>query len=122
MIGHGLKKNIIYDLLNKNNIEKINPNSSFQWFNLDFLLSTTNYAKELTNSHILNVATEPVPTAIILNNWFNHIKDRLNWDQPKTGYDVRSIHGLCDGSYIYSAEEILKLHLKPYIETQLPTK
>jgi nucleoside-diphosphate-sugar epimerase len=30
-----IKKNILFDLINSNNIESINSNSSFQWYNLD---------------------------------------------------------------------------------------
>lgn len=32
-----IKKNVIYDLINDNNVNLINPNSKYQWYNLDDL-------------------------------------------------------------------------------------
>lgn len=37
VFGKGLKKNIIYDLLNKNNISQIYINDKFQWYDLSYL-------------------------------------------------------------------------------------
>jgi hypothetical protein len=118
LVGHGLKKNIIYDLLNNNNVEQINPNSSFQWFNLDHLPSIIDRVKGLNNGQILNVASEPLATRLILDTWFADVKERLNWDSAEIGYDVRTVHGPEGSPYLYSAEDALNLHLQPYIETE----
>ena len=37
VFGKGLKKNVIYDLLKKNNLEKIYLNDEFQWYDLSLL-------------------------------------------------------------------------------------
>lgn len=37
IFGKGLKKNIIYDLIHNNNINQISPNTSFQWYDLNWL-------------------------------------------------------------------------------------
>ena len=42
LFGKGLKKNIIYDLINNNQIENIPYNSLFQWYNLDRLKDDIN--------------------------------------------------------------------------------
>ena len=70
LVGHGLKKNVIYDLLNNNNVDQINPNSAFQWFNLDRLSSVIDLAKRLGDGDILNVVSEPVSMASVLDKWF----------------------------------------------------
>lgn len=118
LVGHGLKKNIIYDLFNNNNVEQINPNSSFQWFNLDHLPSIIDRAKGLDNGQILNVASEPLATDSILDTWFADVKARLNWDAAPIGYDVRTVYGQESSPYLYSAEDALNLHLRPFIEAQ----
>lgn len=118
LVGHGLKKNIIYDLLNNNNLEQINPNSTFQWFNLEYLRSIIKFAQGLEGGQILNVASEPLATALILDNWFEDVKDRLDWDRAPMGYDVRTVYGPDGNHYLYSAEEALRLHLEPYIKAQ----
>lgn len=118
LVGHGLKKNIIYDLLNNNNVEQINPNSAFQWFNLEQLPSMIDLAKSLGDGEILNVVSEPVATASILNTWFAVLNERLNWQSPPIGYDVRTVHGSEGSPYLYSAVDSLQLHLKPFVEAK----
>ncbi len=118
LVGHGLKKNIVYDLLNSNNVELVNPNSAFQWFNLDYLTSIIDLAKRLQGGQILNVASEPLATKLILETWFADVMDRLNCDAEPMSYDVRTVYGSDGKPYLYSANEALSLHLKPYIESQ----
>ena len=117
LVGHGLKKNVIYDLLNNNNVDQINPNSAFQWFNLDRLPSVIDLAKRLGDGDILNVVSEPVSTASVLDKWFADTKELLNWKMPPIVYDVRTVHGSDGMPYLYSAADSLLLHLKPFIET-----
>jgi nucleoside-diphosphate-sugar epimerase len=121
LVGHGLKKNIIYDLLNNNNVSQINPNTAFQWFNLDYLHYIIKIVKDLSAGQILNVASEPLDTKLILDTWFPQVRELLNWDAPPAGYDVRTVHGSAGTSYLFSAEDALQLHLKPYIEARRPT-
>jgi len=118
LVGHGLKKNIIYDLLHNNNVEQVNPNSVFQWFNLDYLPSIIDRAKSLEVGEILNVASEPLATHLVLDAWFADVKKRLNWDAAPIRYDVRTLHGQEGSPYLYSAEDALNLHLRPYIEAR----
>lgn len=118
LVGHGLKKNVIYDLLHNNNIEQINPNSAFQWFNLKHLPSMIDRVKHLESEAVLNVASEPLATSLILDTWFSEVKERLNWDAAPTGYDVRTVHGQEGRPYIYSSADVLNLHLRPYIEAK----
>jgi nucleoside-diphosphate-sugar epimerase len=118
LVGRGLKKNIVYDLLNHNNIEQINANSSFQWFNLDFLGNVMKIVDQIDFPHILNVVSEPLPTADLVRTWFPEYIDSLNWNLASVGYDLRTIHGDFEYPYLFSKEEVLERHLKPFIEAQ----
>lgn len=67
LFGKHIKKNIIYDLLNKNEINKIKYNSTYQWYNLDKLVRDTNNCLASTRDfQCVNLFTEPVPTSDIL--------------------------------------------------------
>ncbi|MFN5118414.1 MAG: hypothetical protein ACK5FE_04400 [Cyanobacteriota bacterium] len=115
LVGIGLKKNVVFDLMNDKNVHLINPNSSFQWFNLDRLQEVIAIAHGI-NSQVLNVASEPLPTIDILHKWFPEACSRLNWDATPIIYDFRTIFGPDGSSYLYSKEEIINNHLTPFIE------
>ena len=59
MFGPGLKKNLIYDLLNKKDLPNINSNSTFQWFDVrDIWPSILVALRE--DIKLLHLATEPI--------------------------------------------------------------
>ena len=118
LVGNGLKKNIIYDLINDNNVEQINPNSSFQWFNLSCIGEILRIADQIPPG-VINVVTEPIPTADLVRAWFAKDLNRLNWEAPSVGYDVQTIHGKSGSPYLYSKEEVLEIHLKSFIEAEM---
>lgn len=65
-----LKKNVLFDLLNNHNLEKINTNSEYQWFDLDDI---HNYIEVLTNLFgpgTYNLFPEPVHTSQIIERFF----------------------------------------------------
>ena len=65
LFGKGLKKNIIYDLINNNQIQNIPLNSSFQWYNLDWLKEDIEVI--INNKiRICNLFTEPIETKEIV--------------------------------------------------------
>lgn len=67
-----IKKNIIYDLLNNNNIDKININSSYQWYNLDRLSNDIEFLSlSYKNNQVFNLFPEPVETKDIVNLFSN---------------------------------------------------
>ena len=68
LVGHGLKKNAVYDLMNDNRLELIHPDSSFQWYPLDRLSADLNEAEMLPTP--LNFATEPVSMREIRDRFF----------------------------------------------------
>ena len=85
LFGKGLKKNIIYDLLNNNQIENIPLHSSFQWYDLEWLKYDID--KILVNNlKICNLFTEPIQTIKILNLFNNPV---CNLDK-KIKYNIRT--------------------------------
>mgnify|MGYP005995040559 CR=1 FL=1 len=66
LFGKGLKKNIIYDLINNNNVNDINSNSEFQWYYLNWLKEDID--KIINNDiKICNLFTPPLSSKIIIN-------------------------------------------------------
>ena len=65
LFGKGLKKNIIYDLINKNNISQIPYNSEFQWYYLEWLKDDID-AVIKNEIKICNLFTEPIHTKEII--------------------------------------------------------
>jgi hypothetical protein len=56
LYSNDIKKNILYDLLNDNNVPNINVNSSYQWYNLEFLYDDiTNLCVKYPNEKIFNL-------------------------------------------------------------------
>ena len=89
LFGFGLKKNIIYDLLNNNNVEKIYKNSSFQWYNLEWLNEDINIIIK-NKIKTCNLFTEPLETKEILNLFPSY--DYSNNPTNLFRYDVQSIY------------------------------
>lgn len=85
-----IKKNILFDLLNNNNIELINSNSSYQWYNLDNLSNDIKYYREkFPNEILINLFTEPIDTEEILNFFPTH-KNLVNYNDNKIVYNYKT--------------------------------
>jgi hypothetical protein len=65
LFGKGLKKNIIYDLINNNQINNISLKSFFQWYNLDRLCDDIKIIIN-NNINICNLFSEPLQTIEIV--------------------------------------------------------
>ncbi len=112
LFGHGLKKNVIFDLLHSNCLEQINPESVFQYYSLDRLWDDIQrgVAAKLP---LLNIATEPVKTGDILQDYFPYQRGRVGPSKPFTvNYDMRTEYAdLWDssvGGYLYDRKTILR--------------
>jgi hypothetical protein len=108
LFGPGLKKNVLFDLLNNRELEVIQPGSSFQYYDL------TRLGRDLDRMiragiRLLNLASEPVATAKILERFFPDRRVGQRASAP-VSYDFRSVHaGVWGGrdGYLHSAETIL---------------
>lgn len=109
LFGPGLKKNVIFDLLNNRELEVINPKSAFQYYDLARLSSDVNRTIE-NGLPLLNLATEPVTTEEIIQRFFPNRVVGLRAGSAGF-YDFRSRHaGLWGGAdgYLYRAATVLE--------------
>ncbi len=108
LFGPGLKKNVIYDLLHGNRLEKINPASAFQYYPLARLARDIE-AGLTANLNLANLSTEPLPTAQIHAALFAGTTIGANADQPLS-YDMRTRHAEVfggSGAYVMTAADVL---------------
>lgn len=94
LFGKGIKKNIIYDLINNNEITNIPINSSFQWYDLNNLKTDIDIVLK-NNLKICNFFTEPIDTKEILNLFkkiynidYNFKIDYLGTNNNKIQYNL----------------------------------
>jgi hypothetical protein len=106
LFGKHIKKNILYDLLNNHQIDKINYNSSYQWYNLNNLTSDTDYYLNYAETGIqaINLFPEAVNTSDVLD-MFEVDKSKVDTKSTKIQYDYKT--NLTSTGYIKSKKEIL---------------
>jgi hypothetical protein len=108
LFGRGIKKNVIFDMLHDNGLEKIHPDGVFQYYDLRRLADDIDRAWEL-GIDLINLSTGQLPTAEIRDRFFPG-KILGGTGQVPASYDMRSKHagrwGGSDG-YLYSKEQVV---------------
>lgn len=108
LFGPGLKKNVVYDLLNDNQVEKIQPRSEFQYYDLTRLADDVDRAWQAELGSV-NLVTEPVTTAEVMQRAFDF--DAVpSGASPIVRYDVRTRWGEVfgqSGSYVEDRSSVL---------------
>lgn len=69
LFGEGLKKNVIFDLLNDNNVDKIHKDGTYQYYNLGSIWRDIQTALD-NNLPLVNFATPPLSTEEIAKEAF----------------------------------------------------
>lgn len=118
LLGDGLKKNAIYDLLHNNMTEKIHQASAYQYYNLgniwkDIQIAITNHLS------LVNFATEPVRNDEVATHCFG----LDSFDQKPEGvalvfWDMHSKHATLFGGknpYLYNKQQELD-DIKAFVE------
>lgn len=108
VFGPGLKKNAIFDILNGHALDAVNPESTFQFYDVLDLWGDVERA-EAAGLTLLNLFTEPVGMGTILEEFFP--ETRVGGGSPTQHYDLHTMHaGLRgrSGPYLYGREEILE--------------
>ena len=108
LFGVGLKKNVVYDLLNDNCLEMINPKSSFQYYDLNDLSDDIEKTTE-AQIDLVNLFTEPIQTQLILDTFF---PNKIVGASPskEAHYELRTRHADVfgkSGNYVYTSNEVL---------------
>jgi nucleoside-diphosphate-sugar epimerase len=109
LFGDGLKKNIIYDLLHDNCLEMVNPDSSFQYYDLGGRCQDVERVMS-GGLRTANLFTEPISTQTILQRFFPGKQVGGN-PAPEAHYDLHSRHSSLWGRsepYIASADQVLR--------------
>ena len=121
LFGEGLKKNVIYDLLHDNCLDAIQPLSSFQYYDLRYL--TSDLDRVVTEGiRVLNLATEPIMTKDIIDNFAPGKIVGTNAGGP-VHYDFRSKYDTlwgCRGGYLYDAATVLR-EIGEFMQSQRAT-
>ncbi len=88
LFGPGLKKNVLFDLLCRKLLDKINLDSSFQWYPLSRIWS--DIEKTVTaNLEVVNFAVEPIRTNLIHDRYFSDTRVAEN-PAEAVSYDMQT--------------------------------
>jgi sugar phosphate isomerase/epimerase/nucleoside-diphosphate-sugar epimerase len=60
LFGFGLKKNILYDFINRQMVNPLHLNTKFQWYSLEWLMRDLQYCLTQSDWTTVNLFTEPV--------------------------------------------------------------
>jgi hypothetical protein len=108
LFGPGLKKNIIFDFLHQNQLEKINPDCAFQWYDITRLWHDLQTI-QANDIRLIVLATEPVQTADIHTQFFPDLAIGAAAG-PTIRYDIHSCHASVFGGekgYLLSRQQVL---------------
>jgi nucleoside-diphosphate-sugar epimerase len=100
-----IKKNVLYDLIHDNNVEQINLNSAFQWYDLENLTKDIDYfIQNFEHETLFNLFTEPLDTTDIVS-LFPHYTNIKYSTPTKFEYNFKTVH--YESGYIKNKEEVL---------------
>lgn len=118
LFGPGLKKNIVFDLLHNNQVEKIHPDDAFQFYDLDGLWKDVERARRC-RLNLVNFATEPTSVREVAREAFGIELDNRVGTAP-VSYDVKSRHASLfggSGGYLYGRDQVLPA-LKRFVQRE----
>jgi nucleoside-diphosphate-sugar epimerase len=118
LFGPGIKKNVIYDFLNRNSVEQIHADSVYQFYHLDNLWNDVQISLR-HDLKLVNLATEPTSVDEIARDAFG-FEFTNRPQQVPASYDMKSQYGHIFGSsteYLYNKQQVL-LALKEFIRVQ----
>ncbi|GAB3374893.1 NAD-dependent epimerase/dehydratase family protein [Azotobacter armeniacus] len=121
LVGPRLRKNVVFDLLNDNNLQSVDSRSVFQFYpmvNLWYDIETALAA----GLELLHLTAEPLSVAEVARQGFGTPFDNPLASPPAT-YDMQTRHARIFGStgrYQYSARESLQA-IRTYAQSEPPT-
>lgn len=110
LFGDGLKKNVIYDLLHDNQLEKIHKDGVYQYYYLENIWKDIEWA--LARSiPLINLATEPVSTEEVAKECFHIDFTNTPADITPAQWDMRSKYAQefsGNPDYLYDKQTVLQ--------------
>lgn len=122
LVGPGLRKNALYDLLNFNNLDLICPEDQFQFYPIVNLWPDIQSVVN-KNIHLAHLTAEPLSVAEILKSIPGREIGRA-LARPAAKYDVRSIYAEMLGNqknYTYRKSESL-IAIRSYFQSEAHKK
>jgi len=108
LFGPGLKKNVLFDLLHSNQVNRIDPASEFQWYPLLRLSADLALARS-AGLQLVNFFTEPLKTQEILERFFPNVHVGAPSLKPVV-YRLQSRHAAVFGGppgYVMDRSQVL---------------
>ncbi|WP_318495614.1 NAD-dependent epimerase/dehydratase family protein [Photobacterium leiognathi] len=119
LVGPGLKKNIIFDFLNENNIDQVDSRGIFQFYPMVNLWSDIKIALK-ENLNIIHLTSEPLSVKDIAENAYNiKFKNEILKIVPK--YNLITKHSSLYSStskYQYSKKEVITV-IRAYAQSEM---
>ena len=120
LVGPGLRKNIIFDLLHHNNLDKVDHRSVFQFYPMVNLWSDIQIAMR-AGLDLVHLTAEPCSVAeVSLEGFGTPFSNAILPEPPR--YDFRSLHAALfggKGHYQYSRRESIQA-IRAYAQSELP--
>ena len=105
LFGPGLKKNVLYDLLHDNQVERIHPDGVFQYYSLNHL--GADIGRAVANGwRVLNVATGPIPTRELALRCFGRELSAYPAGTAPARYDFRTRYA--PSGYLYDKAQVIR--------------
>ena len=119
LFGRGLKKNIVYDLIHDNQVDRVHADGVFQFYGLHNLSRDLRIALD-AGLKLVNFATEPVSVREVARHAFDREFDNRPPGTPLR-YDMRSRHAPLFGGrefYLYDRQTVLA-ELRDFVRDQV---
>ena len=121
LFGDGLKKNAMFDLLHDHQVDRLNPGSTFQFYDVSRLWSDVGIALA-HRLPIVHLVTQPVALGDVAEMAFDRSLDRRS-SAPAAHYDCRTRHATLfggSGDYLSDREAVL-VAIREFVERQRQT-
>lgn len=118
LVGPGLRKNVIFDLLNGNNLPAIDGRAIYQFYPMVNLWHDIDTALRM-ELELVHLSAEPISVAEVARDGFGMVFDQQLAGTPAR-YDLRSRHAAGfggTGPYLYSKRETLQA-IRAYAQSE----
>ncbi len=118
LVGPGLRKNIVFDLLNDNNLTSIDSRGVFQFYPMVNLWSDIQSSLQ-AGLTLVHLTAEPISVAEVAEKGFN-LPFNMVLEKEPASYDMGSVHGGTlggTGAYQYSKRETLQA-IRTYAQSE----